>query len=78
MEFLMEQYLWKVTAEMGRHQQEGLHVVGAYKGIEETVRRKGYPQENYGRGRCTFDEAEDKDLPLQIYSGDRSAKMGTG
>jgi len=43
MEFLKEQYVWKVTAEMGRHQQEGLHVVGAYKGIEETVRRKGYP-----------------------------------
>jgi hypothetical protein len=43
MEFLMEQDLWKVTAEMGRHQQEGLHVVGAYNRIEETVRGKGYP-----------------------------------
>jgi hypothetical protein len=39
----MEQYLWKITAEMGRQQQEGLHVVGAYKRIEETARRKGYP-----------------------------------
>jgi hypothetical protein len=39
----MEQDLWKVTAEMGRHQQEGFHVVGVYKRIEETVRGKGYP-----------------------------------
>jgi len=34
-EFLMGQDLWKVTGEIGRHQQEGLHVVGAYNKMVE-------------------------------------------